>query len=279
MVISYVRTSPQKPAKQFWAGWFFVICLILVTLVYSIFLNLYFSPHAGSEPLATSRYETRDEPLPLQQLPIDSTLVAPKVKHDSSIPPVIDGIAPVISTVPTKEPVVFLGIDDGGHKEAFELQLMRANHVKASLFLADLFIANNPAFFKGFTNNGSVIENHTVNHRLLTKMSYAEQKAEICDEADLLEQQFGKRPILFRPPGGSYNLDTQRAAAACGMRAVVLWIAKANGGSMQYQYGDGLRPGDIVLMHFRPEFKQDMQAFLNAQKAAGLHTELLEDWL
>jgi hypothetical protein len=61
------------------------------------------------------------------------------------------------------------------------------------------------------------------------------------------------------------------------MKAVVTWIAKANGGSMQYQIGNGLRPGDIVLMHFRPEFKQDLQAFINAQDAAGLHTELLED--
>lgn len=83
----------------------------------------------------------------------------------------------------------------------------------------------------------------------------------------------------MRPPGGNYNKDTPRAAAACGMKAVVQWIAKANGGSMQYQIGHGLRAGDIVLMHFRPEFKSDMQAFLDAEKAAGLHTELLEDWL
>jgi hypothetical protein len=48
---------------------------------------------------------------------------------------------------------------------------------------------------------------------------------------------------------------------------------------MQYQIGNGLRPGDIVLMHFRPEFRSDMQAFVDAENAAGLHTELLEDWL
>jgi hypothetical protein len=32
-------------------------------------------------------------------------------------------------------------------------------------------------------------------------------------------------------------------------------------------------------MHFRPEFASDLQAFVNAQNAAGLHTELLENWL
>ncbi len=63
------------------------------------------------------------------------------------------------------------------------------------------------------------------------------------------------------------------------MKAVVLWAAKASGGSMQFQVGNKLRPGDIVLMHFRPEFKQDLQAFVIAEKQAGLHTDLLENWL
>jgi peptidoglycan/xylan/chitin deacetylase (PgdA/CDA1 family) len=95
--------------------------------------------------------------------------------------------------------------------------------------------------------------------------------------ADYVQQQFGRRPIFFRPPGGAYSNTMRRAAADCGMKAVVTWIAKANGGSMQYQIGDHLRPGDVVLMHFRPEFKQDMQAFLDAMTVAGLHTELLEN--
>jgi hypothetical protein len=63
------------------------------------------------------------------------------------------------------------------------------------------------------------------------------------------------------------------------MKAIVTWVAKANGGSMQYQTGVRLHPGDIVLMHFRPEFKDDMNAFIEAQQASGLRTDLLENWL
>lgn len=174
--------------------------------------------------------------------------------------------------------MVFLGIDDGANKQPFEVQMMKDNNVKASLFLANRFIYNDPNFFMGFVYQGSLIEDHTLDHKLLPNLSYDEQKQEICGMADLEAKEYGRRPILFRPPGGSYNQDTQKATAACGMKAVVLWDSKANGGAMQYQNGHSLRPGDIVLMHFRPEFKKDMQAFLNAQKAAGLHTELLEDW-
>jgi hypothetical protein len=200
-------------------------------------------------------------------------------RPDAVIPPVTDGLAPVLTRIATKLPVVFLGIDDGANKEPFELQMMQDNDVHASLFLADSFIHRNATFFASFVPAGNLVENHSLSHRNMPSLSYAEQVKEICGEADAQEQQFGRRPILFRPPGGAYNTNTRRAAAACGMRAVVNWIAKANAGSMQYQLGHGLRPGDIVLMHFRPEFRSDMQAFLDAVHAAGLHTELLEDWV
>jgi len=61
--------------------------------------------------------------------------------------------------------------------------------------------------------------------------------------------------------------------------AVVVWLAKADGGSVLYQIGLCLRPGDFVPMPFRPEFAKQMQAFVDVEKAAGLHTVLLEDWL
>jgi hypothetical protein len=85
--------------------------------------------------------------------------------------------------------------------------------------------------------------------------------------------------VFFRPPFGAYNTDTQRAAAACGMRAIVTWVVVVDQATLQYQLAHTLRPGDIVLMHFRDEFVADMQAFVDAARAAGLHTELLEDWL
>jgi peptidoglycan/xylan/chitin deacetylase (PgdA/CDA1 family) len=204
---------------------------------------------------------------------------AASIKPDYQIPAVTGGLAPIVSRIPTKEPVVFLGIDDGAYKDASVLQLMEHNNIRASLFLADRFVGQNTQIFAQLASAGSLVENHTLTHKLLPELGYDEQKAEICGQASLEEQEFGRRPILFRPPGGSFNTDTQRAAADCGMKAVVLWIAKANGGSMQYQIGKGLKAGDIVLMHFRPEFKDDMKAFVDAENAAGLHTELLENWL
>jgi peptidoglycan/xylan/chitin deacetylase (PgdA/CDA1 family) len=214
-------------------------------------------------------------------LALQTTPVVVQEKPDSYFSPIEDGMVPVITNIPTQQPVVFLTIDDGAHKSPDELPALTNNHLHATLFLARLFISDNPLFFDDFQKAGNPIENHSLNH--LTDYddihSYAVQHAQICGMADYEQQVYGRRPEYFRPPGGSYSNAMRRAAADCGMKAIVTWIAKANGGSMQYQIGDKLRAGDIVLMHFRPEFQQDLQAFLDAMNAQKLHTELLEDWL
>jgi peptidoglycan/xylan/chitin deacetylase (PgdA/CDA1 family) len=256
-----------------------VVCLAVLT---GLVIRLYgWYTNRNSPPSTTETHIADDEPLAVKHaapLAPQSTAVV-KQKHDYSVPVVTNGLAPVLSYIPTKEKVVFLGIDDGAARLPGDLDIMKTNNIHASLFLADRFIHADPGFFKDYTTAGSLIEDHTVDHKLLSHLSYDEQKQEICDEADKMLTEYGRRPVFMRPPGGDYNVDTQKAAAACGMKAVVLWVAKANGGSMQYQVGHSLRPGDIVLMHFRPEFAKDMQAFVTAENAAGLHTELLEDWL
>ena len=198
---------------------------------------------------------------------------------DYTIPKPVNGMDQVITNLKTNQPIVFLGIDDGAYKDQSVIDLMKVNNIKASLFLSKLFIASNPDFFKKIIAEGSLVEDHTISHdtTMVWDQSYIQQKNEICQMADYDEKEYGRKPILFRPPGGTYSTTMQKAAYACGMKAIVTWIAKANGGSMQYQIGNKLRPGDVVLMHFRPSFKEDMQAFVNAEKAAGLHTELLED--
>lgn len=199
---------------------------------------------------------------------------------DYVLPPIENGMVPVLTKVPTEQKVVFLTIDDGAVKRDSDLALLEQHGIKASLFLANTFIANDPGFYKKYTAAGHLLENHTMSHNLgFLKLGYAGQKAEICGMADFQEQQYGRRPVFFRPPGGPYNQITRQAVADCGMKAIIDWEAKANAGGMDYQVGASLRPGDIVLMHFRPEFPADLDAFLAAQKAAGLKVVLLEDYL
>ncbi|WP_256127653.1 polysaccharide deacetylase family protein [Arthrobacter sp. SDTb3-6] len=199
---------------------------------------------------------------------------------DYKLPPIENGMVPVITRIPTQQKVVFLTIDDGQVKRKSDLALLERDHLKASLFLAHVFIAGHSQFYQAYLDAGFRIEDHTLTHNLgFVKLPYAQVKAEICGMADYEEKYFGRRPVFFRPPGGPYTKAVRRAAAECGMKAIIDWQARANAGSMQYQVGHVLRPGDIVLMHFRPEFPMDLAAFVKAQKAAGLKVVLLEDYL
>lgn len=190
------------------------------------------------------------------------------------------GEAPVVSSIPTKQPVVFLTIDDGVFREPEAAVKMRDAGVPATLFLTQQYVLHSPGYFSFVAKEtGSAIENHTATHKNLTMLGYADQRQEICPASDHFADVYGKRPKLFRPPYGLYNHDTLRVTAACGMKAAVLWSALVENGTVHYQIGDRLRAGDIVLMHFTSSFKQDLQAFVDASKAAGLHPQLLEDWL
>ncbi len=192
---------------------------------------------------------------------------------------VTNGMIPVFYKVETKQPVVFLTIDDGVVKDDAAITFMQQHHLLASLFLNDSKISDNYDYFKILQSAGNDIENHTVNHLNLTKLTYYQQKKEICDNADKFATVFGKRPTLFRPPYGAFNDITRQAAADCGMTALIHWHAKANNGSVQYQQGEKLQPGDIVLMHFRKEVIADLTAFDQAAQKAKLKTALLEDWI
>ena len=207
------------------------------------------------------------------------TAITKPLVADYTLPPVVDGMAPVVTRIMTSQKVVFLTIDDGAYQNPIVISTLRSHQLKASLFLAKLFVGSNPQFFAQLTKQGSLIENHTISHDLnmVKDMNYDQQRAEICGMADYEQSTYGRRPEYYRPPGGAYSDIMRRAAHDCGMKAVVTWMVTVNNGSLQYQIGNKLRPGDIVLMHFRPTFVADVQAFVEAAKATGLRPELLEN--
>jgi peptidoglycan/xylan/chitin deacetylase (PgdA/CDA1 family) len=203
----------------------------------------------------------------------------------TSIPPPVTlvplastpGLAPVISRVETTDPVVFLTIDDG-HTRTPEVEAaLEEFGVPVSLFLLDGPVQADPEFFRRLPD--TVVESHSRTHPDLRTLSEEGQRAEICGNADTLEGVFGRRPVLFRPPYGVYNEATARAAAACGMAAVVLWEVSVNGADVGYRTMPQLRPGDILLMHFRPSFVTELRALADRVEEAGLRFALLEDYL
>ncbi|MFF9777238.1 polysaccharide deacetylase family protein [Streptomyces sp. NPDC013978] len=197
-----------------------------------------------------------------------------------------DGLPPVITTVPTHHKVVFLTIDDGAEKDPAFLRMMTDLRIPYTAFLSDYLIKEDYGYFERMRDRGVALHNHTLRHRHLPALSYAAQKREICGMQDVLEKRYGTRPTLFRPPYGSYDRDTLRAAATCGVEAVPLWNEEVFVDRWDYRESDReLRPGDIVLSHFRgpSDWKGTMpdmiRRFLNLVTAEGYAVARLEDYL
>lgn len=163
-----------------------------------------------------------------------------------------DSLPPVFTTVPTRDRIVFLTIDDGAEKDPELLRMMSELRIPFSAFLSDYLVRDDYGYFKEAQDRGVTLNNHTLNHPYLPGLSYSEQESEICDQQDIIEKEYGKRPTLFRPPYGNYNRDTLRIARSCGIKAVPLWAEEAFPDHMEWREWDrDLRPGDIILTHFR----------------------------
>ncbi|MGN9759290.1 polysaccharide deacetylase family protein [Streptomyces sp. SD31] len=162
--------------------------------------------------------------------------------------PSAGGLLPVVDRIRTHDQVVFLTYDDGAEKDPRFVDMVRELRLPVSMFLTDSVVGPGYGHFARLRSVGASMQNHTLDHAALRGLPYAGQRAEICGQQNKLRARFGIRPQLFRPPYGTYDTTTLRAAADCGVRAVVLWRAAMEGdGELTYAQGPArLRPGDIV---------------------------------
>ena len=188
--------------------------------------------------------------------------------------------APIFYRLPTKAPVAFLTIDDGITRLPSDLSVMRAAHIPFTMFLIAPVAAQDPPFFKQLRSDGGMIEDHTLTHPILRGRSYAYQQHQICGARTELTHTFSRAPMLFRPPFGDYDATTLHVVHDCGLKAAFYWSETVRNGKVFYQTSlHRIRPGDIILMHFRSTFAADVLAALTAIHKAGLTPALLENYI
>ena len=113
----------------------------------------------------------------------------------------------------------------------------------------------------------------------MTKLSPSAQRAEICGMRDIIGRHVLVTGHFFRAPFGLSNTATQTAASSCGINAVLSWHATFNDGRVQYQQGNQLQPGDIILTHFRDDLYDNIRALIWQSAIQGLTIAQIEDYL
>ena len=192
--------------------------------------------------------------------------------------PTEPGLAPVVSRVPTNDRVIFLTIDDGIWRVPGALEKLHELGIPFTSFLTLPYAREDQGYWRRSLALGGRIESHTTNHPDLKKVSPSRTILEVCSTRQPFFQMFGQPQLLFRPPYGNVTEMVRRAAAGCDFRAVVLWKGTLNNGVLALQDGH-LTPGDIILMHYRPQAFADIQAVALTAAAQGFKFGLLEDYL
>ncbi|HEV2993326.1 MAG TPA: polysaccharide deacetylase family protein [Acidimicrobiia bacterium] len=211
--------------------------------------------------------------------PIPTTAATAPPSTTTTIPPP-PAVAPRVDHVVTTDPVVFVTIDDGWHPLPDVLAFLQARHAPVTAFLIAPIAQRDADFYRQVIQLGGTVENHTMHHADLARLSLSQQAGvELCPAADLIGATFGRRPLLARPPGGAENQFTDRAVGYCGMYATVRWDAKFSDHQLSFARPGGPRPGDIVLMHWGPGLLQDLRTLFPLLDAAGLHPAPLQDYI
>jgi len=164
--------------------------------------------------------------------------------------------------LPQKQPVVYITIDDGWYPNEEVLKLMQLYHLPITTFLIEQAAQKQPAFWHEFVRAGGHIQDHTINHPFLTHLSLAEKKSQISQPIAYF-RQYGPPLDELRPPYGDFNSEVGQAALDSGMKYIVMWDAEMENSILKTRNNQGLKPGDIILLHWAPGLDQEILKLLN----------------
>ncbi len=179
-----------------------------------------------------------------------------------------------VSRIQTNKPVVFITIDDGATVSDQLAKVLDKNHVAVTTFAMPEMLWRARKWYRARQN--MTFENHTNTHAHMTTISPRNQKIELCWANKLIKQIVGQRPVLYRPPRGSWSEENRAAMAKCGLKYAVLWsVVIENTVPEKLEF----HRGDIILFHYVQSLPTVLPEILKILKKQKLEPALLRDYL
>ena len=150
---------------------------------------------------------------------------------------------------------ILLTFDDGPTETATEkiLSILQKNKIKAIFFCVGDNIKKHPELTEKILGEGHTISNHTMNHKLITKMNREEAVDEIKSFNDLLKEKFNYNVKYFRPPHGRFNLKTNitlnELNLKCVMWNLLTYDFENDIKKVQYAIDNYLSENSLIVFH------------------------------
>lgn len=158
---------------------------------------------------------------------------------------------------------VALTFDDGPHPATTPLILdaLAENNAKATFFVVGTRATQHPELVRRIVQEGHTLGVHGLHHRTMVLQSAKQIEGDLAEAVRRIEDAAEKslpRPLLLRPPYGFKTAAMARTARRLGF-VVVAWSLDprdydpTDPERLAADVGTRLIPGDIVLLHERPE--------------------------
>ncbi len=151
---------------------------------------------------------------------------------------------------------IALTFDDGPHPRYTEkiLSILRKYDVKATFFVIGVNAENYPEPLKRVYEEGHELGNHSYSHTSEKTISEENAREEINKCENIIYDNLGITPKLFRPPQGLFSCEVEKVAAENNY-SIILWSidtkdwAHNPSKSIAKTIEENLKGGDIILMH------------------------------
>ena len=184
----------------------------------------------------------------------------------AAVPHAGPALAPIVPAVGRRLPVVLreegvegvaLTFDDGPHPQGTPavLEILREANQHATFFLAGEQVERRPALAAEIVVAGHRVELHCHRHRNQLRLT----PKMLLDDAErgraAIEEASGQAIADYRPPYGIFSGPGLAAIRGRGWRPVLWsrwgrdWTRRATAESIARKATEGIRPGDIVLLH------------------------------
>lgn len=161
-----------------------------------------------------------------------------------------------LRSIPTREKLIALTFDDGPDEQTQEfLKILADEECRATFFVLGKNIKKHGEMTRRMAEAGHELGNHSWSHAKFPTLTAKEIDQEIAETQQIITEESGQVPTLFRAPYLQYDDNTWAALRKHGLTAV-----NASHGTRDYEKEatpeqiieratKNLQPGSIILMH------------------------------